>query len=329
MNIFHDGTARQAVRSASYCPVCRSELNDFRMVCDDRYGYPGTYPLLKCPTCGHIALQAVFSPEQLGELYSSYYPRSELDVDACQPYQEVDGFRAWFDGLRCSTFRWVPGGIRILDIGCGFGQSLGYHVQRDCEVYGVEADENIRRVIDKYGYNVHVGLFDPDLYEEGYFDCVTMDQVIEHVTDPVKTLAGVSRVLKQGEMAILSTPNAQGWGARVFGKKWIHWHAPYHQQFFSIESMRIAANKTGFEIVDVKTITNSEWLHYQWLHLLTYPVPGKPSAFWSTRVRAGKFRRVFIRGLKIMHRLKVNHFLTRLFDLIKVGDNRVYFLRKL
>jgi len=173
--------------------------------------------------------------------------------------------------------------VRVLDLGCGFGESLGYHAARGCDVYGVEADENIRRVVEKFGYKVHVGLFDDRVYEPEFFDYVTMDQVIEHVTDPLLTLRGVARILKSGGKAILSTPNANGWGAKIFGRRWINWHAPYHLQFFSRDSMRIAAEQAGFEVTQVKTITNSEWLFYQWIHLVTYPKLGEPSWFWSPK----------------------------------------------
>jgi len=317
-------------KPAAGCPVCGAHgLHIFQSAYDDRYGYPGTFPLQRCSVCRHVHLQVSFSPESMRDLYSSYYPRSVFNVEDHRPHKEISGFKAWFDGVKSSTFRWVPGNVRVLDIGCGFGESLGYHLARGCDVYGVEADENIRRVADRYGYKVHVGLFDPDAYEEDYFDYVTMDQVIEHVSDPVQTVKGIERVLKPGGLAILSTPNAQGWGARLFKSRWIHWHAPYHQQFFSMESMRITAEKAGFEFVESRTITNSAWLHYQWMHLLTIPVPGKPSMFWSAGGRVGIARRTLIKGFKIVNRLKINHIITRFFDLIGVGDNRVYFLRKI
>ncbi|ORU93993.1 MAG: hypothetical protein A6F70_07260 [Cycloclasticus sp. symbiont of Bathymodiolus heckerae] len=232
-------------RISMSCLICNGqECKTVRSVYDDRYGYSGIYPLLKCANCRHTFLQGEFSPELLQGLYSNYYPRSTFNVDNHQPYKQAHGFKAWLDGEQSSTFRWVPRNVRVLDIGCGFGESLGYHLARGCDVYGVEADENIRRVVDKLGYKVHVGLFDPNAYPENYFDYVTMNQVLEHVTDPIQTLKGIERILKPGGQAILSMPNANGWGARLFGKYWINWHAPYHLQFFSQISMSLAVNKS-------------------------------------------------------------------------------------
>jgi SAM-dependent methyltransferase len=235
---------------------------------------------------------------------------------------------AWFRGDQASPFRWVPRNVRVLDIGCGFGESLGYHQSRGCDVYGVEADENIRRVADRFGYKVHVGLFDPNVYEAEYFDYVTMSQVIEHVIDPLQTLSGIHRILKPGGVAILSTPYASGWGARVFGQHWINWHAPYHLQFFSVRSMRMAAEKAGLKLEKTMTITPSAWLLCQWMHLACYPSEGEASVFWTPGHSKGRNQYLAMRLLNVLHACKINHIFTRIFDMLNLGDNRLYFLRK-
>lgn len=312
------------------CPVCGAvSVRTTQSLWDDRYAYPGQFTLMRCFACGHAFLDCDLTPSQLGDLYTNYYPRKTFDISLCQPHTEKTGLGAWFNGLDSSAFRWVPKNARVLDVGCGFGQSLGYHTARGCDVYGVEADENIRRVAEKFGYKVHVGLFDAGIYEAEYFDYVTMDQVIEHVTDPVSTLHGVAQILKPGGTAILSTPNASGWGAKIFGRRWINWHAPYHIQFFSRKSMQLAAEQAGLVVVEVKTVTNSEWLYYQWIHLITYPEFGEPSPFWSPN-KGGLtlLQRLILRILDLIHRAKINHFLTRFFDGIGLGDNFVFVLKK-
>jgi 2-polyprenyl-3-methyl-5-hydroxy-6-metoxy-1,4-benzoquinol methylase len=312
------------------CPICKEPQPHFLMQThDDRYGYRGAFALLQCQRCGHKYLDCDLSSAQLTELYTNYYPRKSLDIANYKPHAERDGFSAWLDGLGSSAFRWVPNNVRILDVGCGFGQSLGYHTARGCDVYGVEADENIRRVIEKFGFNVHVGLFNDKQYSCDFFDYITMDQVIEHVTDPVTTLCGVARILKPYGTVILSTPNAQGLCARLFGKRWINWHTPYHLNFFSRQSMQQAAEQAGLVVSDVKMITSSEWLLYQWIHLLTYPRQGNPSWFWSpNKLGARVYSKVFFKLLSILHRTKINHLLTRILDGLGFGDNFIFILKK-
>lgn len=288
----------------------------------------GRYSLRQCRGCGHRYLDAYFSAAQLRALYSDFYPRAALALEDYRPLRKLGGLAGWLDGERSTAALWVPAGSRVLDIGCGFGESLGYHKARGCDAHGVEADENVRRVAEQYGLDVHIGVFDPRLYDENSFDFVTMNQVVEHISDPQRTLSGVARVLRRGGTAILSTPNADGWGARVFGQRWIHWHAPYHLQFFTVESMRMLARQSGLKLVSTRTLTPSRWLSYQWLHLLTYPAPETPSRFWKPGLpwsRGKKAARLF---LSLLHRLKLNHLVTRGFDALGLGDNRVYILQK-
>ena len=141
-------------------------------------------------------------------------------------------------------------------------------------------------------------------------------------------LSGIAQVLKPGGVAILTTPNAEGWGAKLFGRRWINWHAPYHLQFFTIRSMQLAAEQAGLVVERAITITPSAWLHFQWIHLLTCPPEGTPSVFWAPGGHWGFMQKVVLKALSIVHMCKINHVLTRLFDVFGWGDNRLFFLRK-
>src|SRR3974377_2269236 len=129
------------------CGICGGRLvSKYSGLYDDRYGSPGTFEIAVCPHCNHRTLRGDFSPEQLGELYTDFYPRSSYSLDDFLPAPGESGFSAWLQGAKASAYLWVPKNVRILDIGCGFGETLAYHKSRGCDVYGVEADENIRRV---------------------------------------------------------------------------------------------------------------------------------------------------------------------------------------
>ncbi|MCI5164700.1 MAG: class I SAM-dependent methyltransferase [Candidatus Electrothrix sp. GM3_4] len=311
------------------CIVCNSNKRKvLYQLFDDRYGYPELYHLNKCLECGHIFLQCRMSDDELIELYTQYYPRSSFDLSLFQPYVKETGFLPWLNGNSSAAYYWIPRNVRVLDVGCGLGQSLAYHEQRGCEAYGVEADHNIKRIADKFGFDVHVGLFDSDVYPADFFDYITMHQVLEHFVDPVKALQGVKKILKPKGTVILTLPNANGCGATVFGKRWINWHAPYHLQFFSRKSMKIAAKKSGLIIERIKTITSSEWLYYQWIHLSVYPEVGKKSVFWDPLSKPSDLEQKKLNRITKIHRkTKMNHLMTRFFDSMGIGDNILYFLK--
>lgn len=296
---------------------------------DDRYAYPGTFELRKCPRCDHIFLDEGFSADDLQDLYTNYYPRSSLSVDSFQPPREMSVLRAWLDGAKSGAYRWVLPGATVLDIGCGFCESLAYLTARGCNVFGVEADSNARRVADRYGFNVHIGLFEARLFQPDTFDYVTMSQVIEHTIDPIHTLREIAVVLKPGGVAVLSTPNPSGWGAWLFGKRWINWHAPYHLQFFSKKSILQAAKHSGFEVLSNMTVTSSNWLIHQVAHIVMYPKPKEPSAYWIKNAHRSPAENIAVRIIAASRFLLIPQLLTRLFDAMSIGDNRVVILKKI
>lgn len=312
------------------CPICLNQgTKNLYTLYDDRYAYSGNFNLIECSKCHHKFLDTYFSEEQLSELYSEYYPRASFDIKNYAPHQESHGYFSWLKGDRASVFRWVPKNVKVLDVGCGFGESLGYHKSRGCEVWGVEADGNIARVADKFGFNVKVGLFDAKNYKHDFFDYITMDQVVEHLTDPIGTLRGVADILKPGGSVVLSTPNANGWGAKLFRRRWINWHTPYHLQFFSLESIVTMAELAGLEVEKIQTITNSRWLNYQWIHSLYFPKEGEKSQFWSSQsLELSLMTKMIFKLFSVLHRIGVDHLLSRIFDEMRLGDNYLIVLRK-
>lgn len=296
---------------------------------DDRFAYPGVYRLATCAACGHRFADKMLENDVLETLYTQYYQRENSGAAGFAPYTSRKGLTGWLEGERSTAAEWVPPGVKVLDIGCGLGSRVAYHAQRGCEAHGIDADANVRQVAEKYGLNIRVGLFNPDDYAQAYFDYVTMDQVIEHVSDPADTLRGIARILRPGGYCVLSTPNANGWGARLFGRRWLNWHVPYHQHFVSPASMRRFAESAGFTVERISTCTRSAWLLYQFAHLRFYPAPEEPSAFWVPKLHApGTAARRTIRMILAAKFTLLPQLCVRLFDAIGLGDNYVIVLRK-
>jgi SAM-dependent methyltransferase len=309
------------------CPVCRGGTEIvFRGLYDDRYGYPDSFDLHRCRMCGHQHLAAHFTAEELGELYTRYYPRGTFDIESFTAEEERHGFTGWLWGERASAFRHVPRNVRVLDIGCGLGRTLAYHKSRGCEAFGMEADGNVQAVARRYGLDIRQGIFDGTQFDSEFFDYVTLDQVAEHVTDPHALLRGVARVLKPGGKVIITTPNPRSFGSWLYGRRWLNWHAPYHLQFYTRRSLALAAREAGLELVSAKTITASEWQYYQWEHVLTFPALRERSSFWSDGT--GKASRLGKGLVWRARRLSLHRWISRLLDVLGFGDNFVFVLQK-
>ncbi len=312
------------------CPICGSSRTRVHLsgLYDDRYGFPGRFDLLECGDCDHRFLATAFSPGELGRLYTDYYPRSSLDLDAWQPHRELGWLRTRLNREHSAVFRWVPRNCRVLDVGCGFGESLGYHRARGCEVAGIEADENIERVGRKFGFEVKVGLFSAADYPPAHFDYVTLDQVIEHSAAPLQLLRDAAAVLKPGGTVLLGTPDARSLLAGLFGSRWVHLHTPYHLQLFCRRSLEAAAEAAGLEVSWIRHISSPRWYGFQWLHLLSRPAPDSASLFWRAGSTWPPGRLVARKALSGLGRLGFNHVLAFGLDGIGRGDNLVAALRK-
>ncbi|CAN5587251.1 hypothetical protein BH11MYX1_BH11MYX1_40340 [soil metagenome] len=267
--------------------------------------------LRACARCHHRWLDVRPDPSEIEALYAAYYPRRT----PAAPRARISP---------SSAAAWVARELAVLDIGCGAGDALAYHRARGCTVHGIEADERAVVSARAIGLTVDHGVFDPARFEPASFDVVTLDQVVEHFVDPAVALAGIHHVLRRAGSLFLATPNAASAVARIAGDRWIHWHAPYHLQFFSRTSLARLAERAGFRVARLRTVTDPEWLSYQWIHALTRPRVGDRSPLW-----APELRRFDVRALRALRFLGGEALLTRLCDRLGAGDNFVAELRKL
>jgi SAM-dependent methyltransferase len=190
----------------------------------------------------------------------------------------------------------------------------------------VEADLNVQPVAKRHGLDIRPGVFDGSQFEPDSFDYVTLEQVAEHVMDPHALFAGVARILKPGGRAIVTTPNPCSLGARLYGRRWLNWHVPYHLQFYTGRSLDIVAREAGLKVCAGATRTASDWQYYQWRHAAEFPEPGEKSRFWSFILLPR--RTLLSRLIGLSYRLRLHRLISRLLDGFGVGDNHVFVLQK-
>ena len=297
------------------------------------FGYPDPAMVYQCRECGHVFVAGTLTPEQLADMYNNYYPRANCDVDGYEPYKEKKGFLYWLDGEEWHAYRHVPENVRVLDIGCGFCETLGYHKARGCEVYGVEADENARKIAERYGFNVQIGLFDPSQYEPEFFDYVTMDEVLEHLVDPLKTLREVHSILKPGGVLVANAPNPNSPGRFFFRKRWASLHLPYHRHFYSRRAIEILAKESGFTVHEMKSATLSCQLLNLWAFYFCAGKPRKKAQ--EAMLTGGKYLKADVQKqwhvqlYFFLKRIRLLSLPMRLADLCGIGDWNIIVLRKI
>lgn len=100
--------------------------------------------------------------------------------------------------------------LKILDAGCGEGQLLSRITKTiEGELYGADATEIAIETAQEKVPGVSFSLQDiTNLnYKDNFFDVVICTEVIEHISDYVKAISELKRVLKDEGMLILSFPN--------------------------------------------------------------------------------------------------------------------------
>jgi SAM-dependent methyltransferase len=145
---------------------------------------------------------------------------------------------------------------RLLEVGCGQGLFLTQARTAGWSTVGVEILPSLVQVARAtHGLEVVQGELSSAGFEPDSFDVVYMNEVIEHVVDPVELMVEVRRILAPGGVAVLRTGSAESWSARFRGGGWWYYHfCPHgHIRFFGPRSARALARAAGFEGVTTHT----------------------------------------------------------------------------
>lgn len=259
------------------CPLCRSRAGELvYATCDRQHRLPGEFMLVRCGECGLVRLSPRPTPEHLPRYYpSEEYYSYQLPTEVAAPVgwrHHLAGLRdrirhtvlaslgyptpapAWWQrALRpvlLSAFRkpalyhypegfprFRPGGW-ALDVGCGNGVFLSHLKRHGWNVVGVDLGRAAAEAAGRaFGIQVHVGALEEAPLAPASFDFIHLRHLLEHLPDPVATLAAVHRLLKPGGLLYIETPNVDSYGCRVCGPYWHPWESPRHLCLFSPDTL--------------------------------------------------------------------------------------------
>jgi SAM-dependent methyltransferase len=145
-------------------------------------------------------------------------------------------------------------GLKLLDVGCGDGKFLQEMKNRGLKVYGIEPDEIKYELSRKKSLNVFYGFLHELNFKEQFFDIITLNHVLEHVSNPIETLEKIRKILKDSGLVIIQVPRADSFLAKVFGKDCQIFAVPYHLFNYSLKALSILLIKKGFKIIRVRDI---------------------------------------------------------------------------
>jgi SAM-dependent methyltransferase len=262
-----------------------------RPVFDDRYGCKDIFALARCTACDHLMTDPPLAEEELGLLYSTYYPRKHVETAglvaaASGVAGSLARIKRWWNGTNNQGQYSVTPSQVMLDVGCGSGLSLLEAAALGAQAYGIEADPNVRRIADELGLKIHIGSLYDHPFPGIFFDLIVLNQVIEHFPDPGKALDSLKERLKPTGRLVLVLPNRSSLWQKLSGEKWINWHVPYHLHHFDVNGLLAFARRHGYTVTYQSTITPNIWTILQlraWRHSTS---SGTPSQIWEVRSAA-------------------------------------------
>lgn len=271
------------------CPICKSPMTPLlRDLFDDRYGAPGRHTVNRCTDCGFGRTIPGLKPAEIGSFYAKYYPLSAATPESVRATAVVEPrWQAWLAGTDNVAHQYTRPGERVLDIGSASGVSLLEITRLGGQAYGVEPDPTAATLGRKLNLRVETGFITDHPFGKQPFDLITASQVIEHEPDPRAFLRAVRERLTPGGVAILAFPNGDALYRKLFGRRWLHWHIPYHYNFFTASSFGKLAAETGFTVAKMRTITPNLWTVIQLRTLAEQSKEGVMGSVWAAQHAAG------------------------------------------
>jgi 2-polyprenyl-3-methyl-5-hydroxy-6-metoxy-1,4-benzoquinol methylase len=135
---------------------------------------------------------------------------------------------------------------RLLDVGCGNGETLESMVALGWQAEGLDIDPVAVQVASARGLKVRQGTLQSQQFADASFDAVVMSHVIEHVHDPVSMAQECNRILKPGGRLVVITPNIRSWGHRIYKSDWRGLEPPRHLQIFTRSALSALSIQAGF-----------------------------------------------------------------------------------
>jgi SAM-dependent methyltransferase len=142
----------------------------------------------------------------------------------------------------------------LLDVGCATGQFLMAAKAKGWRVHGVETSPISARIAkDTTGGEIYVGTLDTAPIQEGYFDAITMFDVIEHLQSPARYVERIARLLRPGGLLALSTPNIHSLSFRLLGRSWDVVGPNDHLYYFAPRTLQRLLVDCGFAIHSMRS----------------------------------------------------------------------------
>jgi len=225
------------------CCICNSD-NYVKLYTIERP--EGIFDIVKCKKCGHVYQNPRRNKKEIEKIYNTrkkFYRSMPRKTN-------IKSFELLYNKRLKIIERYSKKGT-LLDIGCSFGTFLKIAHKAGWETYGNDISKHIVNFAKrKMKLNVFYGPIEKAKYPNNFFDVITLFDVLEHLTNPLKTLKECNRILKSGGLLIIQTPAIDSLYAKLKAKDW-EYYGLQHLNYFSKKSLEILLKKSKFKIIKI------------------------------------------------------------------------------
>ena len=240
------------------------------------FGLREEFTYFECAQCG--CLQIAEFPADM----SGYYPDDYYSFNAYDG-RKFKGFGGAFNRMKYSFL--VSGGgalqklagmftgindyyifkglkvyknTRILDVGCGNGQSFLYPLAETGFKNLLGCDPYLKGPIT-YLNGLQIKNC-PVLDLGGSWDIITYHHSFEHIENPAENLKKVFELLAPGGVCVIRVPTVSSFAWQHYRTNWVQLDAPRHFFLHSVKSMQKLAEITGLDLY--KTVYDSNYFQF-------------------------------------------------------------------
>jgi len=274
------------------CNLCGADDGIVRFPSTIQPGMDGDWRAFRCTHSGYGRHHTIVQCQRCGLVYTDPRPAGQDIVDSYTAvedplYQEeregrVLTFEHHLKPLERLTGS--PDRRPLLDVGCYTGVFIDIAGRHGWDAWGVDPSRWAVEQAQSRGLRATQGTLETASLPEATFDVVTMWDVIEHVTDPLRTLQQTYRLLKPGGLAVVHTIDIESPFARLMGARW-PWLMEMHIYYFSRRTMRAMLEKCGFQVISDRPQGRFLRLGYLMNRVgALAPLIGRPAEWLVTRL---------------------------------------------
>jgi len=238
------------------CNLCGADDAVVRYPCTIKQGESGDWRAFRCTHSGYGQHHTIVQCRQCGLVYTDPRPDGHDIIETYQTVEDLlyieerEGRVLTFEHHLKPLERLTgsPNGRLLLDVGCYTGVFVEIAAGHGWDAWGVEPSRWAVGQAQARGLHVVQGTLETADLPQATFDVVTMWDVIEHVTDPLRTLQQAYRLLKPGGLVVVHTIDIESPFARLMGARW-PWLMEMHIYYFSRRTLRAMLEKCGFQVL--------------------------------------------------------------------------------